>query len=69
MTDQIDFVCVRGDHQVTTFVEALTFHDEKWAYCPSARSEGHDWRPCGGMALDDLRRLLERVPVGQIARA
>jgi hypothetical protein len=67
MTDQIAFVCVRPDHQVTTLVEALTIHDEQWAYCPSAQTDGHEWRPCGGMSLDDLRRLLQRFPVTRIA--
>ncbi|HAF11319.1 MAG TPA: hypothetical protein DCK98_14720 [Chloroflexi bacterium] len=67
MTNQIDFVCVRSDHQVTTLVEALTIHDERWAYCPSAQTDGHEWRPCGGMSLDDLRRLLQRFPVTRIA--
>ena len=46
MTDQIDFVCIRGDHQVTTPVEGLTVHGENWAYCPSARTNGHEWRSC-----------------------
>jgi hypothetical protein len=69
MTDQIDFVCVRPDHQVTTLGEALTVHSEKWAYCPSAHTDGHEWRACGGLGLDELRRLLQRFPVTRIASA
>ena len=69
MTNQVDFVCVRPDHQVTTFVEALTVNDEKWAYCPSAQTDEHEWRLCGGLSLEDLRRLLQHVPVTRIARA
>ena len=69
MTDQVDFVCVRSDHQVSTFAEALTIHDERWAYCPSAQTDGHDWRACGGMSADDLKGLLQRFPVERIARA
>jgi hypothetical protein len=69
MTDQIDFVCARPDHQVSTLGEALTVHAEKWAYCPSAHADGHEWRPCAGMSLEDLRRLLQRVPVTSIASA
>jgi hypothetical protein len=66
MTNQVDFVCVRPDHQVSTLVEALTVHDELWAYCPSAQPEPHDWRPCGGMDLADLRTLLQSFPATQI---
>jgi len=69
MTDRIDFVCARPDHQVTTLGEALTVHDEKWAYCPSAHHDGHDWRACGGLGLEDLKRLLQRFPVTRIANA
>ncbi|HAF08459.1 MAG TPA: hypothetical protein DCK98_00025 [Chloroflexi bacterium] len=69
MTDQIDFVCVRPDHQVSTLVEALTIHDEQWAYCPSAQSDGHEWLPCGGMRVEDLRRLLQQFPATRIARS
>jgi hypothetical protein len=69
MTDRIDFVCVRPDHQVTTLGEALTVHAEKWAYCPSAHHDGHEWRACGGLGLDDLKRLLQRFPVTRIASA
>ena len=46
MNNQIDFVCVRPDHQTTVPAEALTIHDETWAYCPSARPDGHEWRSC-----------------------
>jgi hypothetical protein len=67
MTDQIDFICIRADHQVTTLVEALTIHDERWAYCPSAQTDGHEWRPSGGRSLGDLRTLLQTVPVTRIA--
>ena len=69
MTDQIDFVCVRPYHQVTTLAEALTIHDEKWAYCPSARSDAHLWRSCRETALEDIRSLLRELPVAQIAGA
>jgi hypothetical protein len=67
MTNQIDFVCVRSDHQITTFVEALTINDDKWAYCPSAQTDGHEWRACGATGLEDLRTLLRLFPVTRIA--
>jgi len=69
MTDRIDFVCARPDHQVTTLGEELTVHAEKWAYCPSAHHDGHEWRACGGLGLEDLKRLLQRFPVTLIASA
>ena len=69
MTDQIAFVCIRPAHQVTTFVESLTIHDEKWAYCPSAQTEAHEWRPSGGLSLDELKGLLQQFPVTLIAHA
>jgi hypothetical protein len=61
MTDKIDFVCVRPDHQVSTLVEALMIHHEKWAYCPSEHGDGHEWRACGGMSLDDPTASPERA--------
>ena len=69
MTDRIDFVCVHPDHQVTTLGEALTVNAEKWAYCPSAHVDSHEWRACGGMSLEELKRLLQRFPVTRIASA
>ena len=69
MTDRVDFVCARPDHQVTTLGEELTVHAEKWAYCPSAHHDGHEWRACGGLGLEDLKRLLQRFPVTRIASA
>jgi len=65
MTDQVDFVCVRSD---STFAESLTIHDERWAYCPSAQTAGHDWRECGGLTAENLKGLLQRFPVERIAR-
>jgi hypothetical protein len=66
VTDQVDFVCVRADHQIGTFVEALTIHDERWAYCPSADADGHEWRACEAMPADELERLLRRFPAARI---
>jgi len=66
MNDLIDSVCIRPEHQITTAIEALTMHEEKWAYCPSAKTDQHEWRSCGGMRLEDLKRFLQRFPAGQI---
>jgi hypothetical protein len=46
MTNQIDFVCIRPDHQTSLPAETLTFHEETWAYCPAARADEHEWRSC-----------------------
>jgi hypothetical protein len=46
MNHQVDFVCIRPDHQTTVPAEALTIHEETWAYCPSARPDAHEWRSC-----------------------
>jgi hypothetical protein len=46
MTNQIDFVCIRPEHQTSPRAEALTKHDEMWAYCPSAQPDAHEWRSC-----------------------
>jgi len=46
MNNQIDFVCIRPDHQALVPAEALNIHDETWAYCPSAQADAHEWRSC-----------------------
>lgn len=45
VTNEIEFFCVRPDHQTRALRETLTIHDEKWAYCPAGRPDGHAWRP------------------------
>jgi hypothetical protein len=64
MDDRIDFVCARAEHQTAEPNEALTMHEERWAYCSSGDGERHDWRPTGGMSLDDAKRLVKRLRPG-----
>jgi hypothetical protein len=60
MNDRIDFFCAREDHQVSEPNDALTMHQDRWAYCSSGAGGQHDWRsmPGGAMSLDDAKRFL-----------
>jgi hypothetical protein len=57
MDDRVDFVCARPDHVGPEPNDALTMHEDRWAYCSAGRSEPHDWRPTGGVSLDDVKRM------------
>jgi hypothetical protein len=60
MTNQIDFVCIRPDHQALALGDALTVHDETWGYCPSGRTDGHEWRSCRDTGLQAHVILMHR---------
>jgi hypothetical protein len=62
MNDRVDYVCTRAEHQASEPKDALTMHDDSWAYCSGGGSGPHDWRstPMGGMSLDDAKRLVEQ---------
>jgi hypothetical protein len=60
MTDQIDFVCIRPDHQDTTQAKTLTIHEETWAYCPAAATDAHEWRSCRETGLQAHVILVHR---------
>jgi hypothetical protein len=69
MNDRIDFVCARAEHQGTEPNDALTMHEDRWAYCSAGAGEHHDWRsmPTGAMSLDEAKDFLARHlirPVG-----
>jgi len=66
MDDRVEFVCGRTDHQRPEPNDALTMHEDRWAYCPAAKSERHDWRPTGGMSLDDAKRFALRDPIRRV---
>ncbi len=57
MDDRIDFVCARAEHQKSEPNDALTMHEDRWAYCSSGAGEPHDWRPTRGMSLNDAKRF------------
>jgi hypothetical protein len=63
MNDRIDYVCVHRDHQGSEPNDAVTMHQDRWAYCPSGAAERHEWRPTGGMSLDHVKRFAGPRPV------
>jgi hypothetical protein len=69
MTDLIDFVCARAEHRWSEPDDTLTMHEDRWAYCAAGAGENHDWRPTGGMSLDDVKRFVTRLRTGGETRA
>jgi hypothetical protein len=65
MNDHVDFVCARAEHQGSEPNDALTMHEDRWAYCPAGAGEPHEWRsmPTGGMSLDDAKQHVRRHPI------
>src|SRR5438477_13163691 len=35
------------DHRGPEPTDALTMHEDRWAYCSAGKSESHDWQPTG----------------------
>jgi hypothetical protein len=66
MNDRVDFVCVRADHQGSEPDDALTMHDERWAYCPAAARELHDWRITAGISVEEAKQLIRRQPIREV---
>ena len=66
MNDRVDFVCARAEHQGSVPDDALTMHEDRWAYCPGSAREHHDWRPTGGMSLDDAKQFIRLQPIRQV---
>jgi len=60
MNDRVDFVCARAEHQGSEPNDALTMHEDRWAYCSAGAAEPHDWRLTGGMSLDDAKRFVQQ---------
>jgi hypothetical protein len=60
MNDRIDFFCARAEHQGSEPNDALTMHEDRWAYCSGGAGEHHDWRsmPAGAVSLEDAKRFL-----------
>ena len=60
VNDRIDFFCARAEHQGSEPNDALTMHEDRWAYCSAGAGGQHEWRsmPSGAMSLDDVKRFL-----------
>lgn len=58
---RVGFICMAPAHlnQNGALVDHLTIHQTDWAYCPSnVRTDGHDWKPTGGVSMSDLEILV-----------
>ena len=58
---RIGFICMAPEHldKNGALVDHLTIHETDWAYCPkNVRTDGHDWKPTGGVAMGDLEILV-----------
>lgn len=64
MEDRIDFVCARAEHQSSEPNDALTMHEDRWAYCSAGAGQPHDWQPTRGMSLEDAKRFVKRSRTG-----
>jgi hypothetical protein len=62
MNDRIDFFCARAEHLGSEPNDALTMHEDRWAYCAAGANEPHEWHPMpiGGMSLDDTKQFVRR---------
>ena len=69
MNNLVDFYCARPEHQGSELDDALTMHQDRWAYCPSGARENHDWRPTGGMSLDDTKRFARQQDAARDQRS
>jgi hypothetical protein len=68
MNDRVDFFCARADHQGSEPDDALTMHEDRWAYCSGGAGEPHDWQPIptGGMSLEEAKRFVRRHPIRRV---
>jgi hypothetical protein len=58
---RVAFICMAPAHldKNGALVDHLTIHETDWAYCPSnVRTDGHDWKPTGGVSMGDLEILV-----------
>jgi hypothetical protein len=66
MNDRVDFVCARPEHQRAEPDDALTMHEDRWAYCSGGTRGPHDWQPIEGMSLDDAKRYLGKHAIQRV---
>ncbi|HKC91045.1 MAG TPA: hypothetical protein VKE23_06925 [Candidatus Limnocylindria bacterium] len=64
MNDVIDFYCARAEHQDSEPNDALTMHEDRWAYCAAGARDQHEWRaiPAGGLSLELVKQFVRRQP-------
>jgi len=58
---RVGYVCMAAAHLTKNgaLVDHLTIHQTDWAFCPSnVRTDGHDWKPTGGVSMSDLEILV-----------
>jgi hypothetical protein len=58
MDDRVDYVCTRVEHQGSEPNDALTMHEDRWAYCPRGAREYHAWQATGGISLEETKQLV-----------
>jgi hypothetical protein len=65
MNDRIDFFCAREEHLGSEPNDAVTMHEDRWAYCAAGAPESHEWHPMpsGGMSLDDAKQFVRRCSI------
>jgi hypothetical protein len=70
MDDRIDFFCARAEHQGSEPNDALTMHEDRWAYCAAGARAPHDWHamPGSGMSLEDAKQFVRRQRIRQANR-
>jgi hypothetical protein len=66
MNDRVDFVCARAEHQGSDLDDALTMHEDRWAYCPGGARGQHVWRSTGGMSLEETKQLVSQRPIRHV---
>jgi len=57
----VEFYCEAPEHQTWTPGHSLTFHADRWAYCPTGQEDGHAWQLAGSMSLIELKRRLAKA--------
>lgn len=70
MTPQIYFRCRAMAHQLSAKSGAtaaqpsspITWHEGRWAYCPSGAADGHDWTElASGLSVADLKSAVHEA--------
>jgi hypothetical protein len=68
---RVGFICMTPAHldKNGASVDHLTIHETDWAYCPSnVRTDGHEWKPTGGVSMGDLEILIRGMRASRCKR-